>query len=158
VQFTAIVNPHSGPGEGALPNKNYTQAISTLNSMDNVRTIGYVATTWCTKNVSSVLDEVAVYAGWSDYDSSLAMSGIFFDETPTHYFTEYVSYLQTISKAVRSNRGLRDHFVGKRCSFISALGVFCGVPVKPDASGSRYMATPHYITCISSRILWFCCW
>lgn len=126
--------------------------------MDNVRTIGYVATTWCTKNVSSVLDEVAVYAGWGNRDSSLAMGGIFFDETPTLYTPEYVSYLQTISQAVHRNHGLKDGFVGKRSSFISALGVFCGFPVKPEVGGSRYMVTPHYIAYISSRVLWFCSW
>ncbi|KAF2793488.1 hypothetical protein K505DRAFT_385480 [Melanomma pulvis-pyrius CBS 109.77] len=123
VHFTAIVNPHSGPGEGALPNDVYTQAIQTLNSLDNVRTIGYVATTWCTKNVSSVLNEIAVYTGWGASDPSLAMNGIFFDETPTHYTPEYVSYLQKISQAVHTNRGLKEGFVGKRTFLISALGV-----------------------------------
>ncbi|KAF2177703.1 hypothetical protein K469DRAFT_807023 [Zopfia rhizophila CBS 207.26] len=111
VSFTAIVNPHSGPGEGSLPNENYTQAIQTLNSLENLRTIGYVATTWCTKNVSSVLDEVAVYAGWSSHDPSLAMSGIFFDETPWQHTSEYVTYLQTISQAVHGNPGLREGYV-----------------------------------------------
>lgn len=123
VHFTAIVNPNSGPGEGALPNEDYTQAIQTLNSFANVRTVGYVATTWCMKNVSSVLDEIAVYSGWGAYDSSLAMSGIFFDETPTHYTPEYVSYLQTISQAVRDGHGLKGSYVGKRESFISAFRV-----------------------------------
>lgn len=100
VQFTAIVNPHSGPGEGALPSESYTQAIQVLNSFNNVRTIGYVATTWCKKNVSSVLDEISVYAGWGKIDPSLAMDGIFLDETPTIYSSEYVSYFKTISQAV----------------------------------------------------------
>ncbi|KAF2115111.1 Spherulation-specific family 4 [Lophiotrema nucula] len=111
VHFTAIINPQSGPGEGALPNENYTQAIQTLNALDNVRTIGYVATTWCSKNLSSVLDEIAVYAGWGSQDPSLAMSGIFFDETPTLYTPEYVSYLQAVSQAVHSNGGLQEGFV-----------------------------------------------
>lgn len=60
VQFTAIVNPHSGSGEGALPSESYTQAIQVVNALDNVRAIGYVATTWCTQNMSSVLDEIFV--------------------------------------------------------------------------------------------------
>lgn len=127
VQFTAIINPNSGPGDGALPNESYTQAIQTLNSLGNVRTIGYVATTWCHKNLNLVLDEITVYAGWGISDHSLSLSGIFFDETPTRYTSEYVSYLQTMSRAVRRHHGLRDGFVGKSHFFISALGVsrFC---------------------------------
>lgn len=133
MHFTAIVNPHNGPGEGALPNENYTQAIRTLNSLENVRTIGYVATTWCTKTMSSVLDEIAVYTGWGDSDPSLAMNGIFFDETPTHYTTEYVLYLQTIFRAVHSNRGFKEGFVGKRTPFISAMGVVRGSYKSPKS-------------------------
>jgi hypothetical protein len=117
VQFTAIVNPHNGPGEGLLPNEDYTQAIKTLNSMDNVRTIGYVATTWFRRSLNSVLDDVARYAGWGISDHSLAMSGIFFDETPTRYAPEYVSYLQTLSRVVRSHHGLKDGYIGKTFSF-----------------------------------------
>ncbi|KAF2471078.1 uncharacterized protein BDR25DRAFT_30243 [Lindgomyces ingoldianus] len=123
VQFTAIVNPYSGPGDSALPNENYTQAIHTLNALGNVRTIGYVATTWCTKNASSVLDEVAVYAGWGAQDPQLAMSGIFFDETPTHYTPEYASYLQTISQAVHNNRGLKDGYVVGGSRYMAPLTI-----------------------------------
>jgi hypothetical protein len=111
VHFTVIVNPHSGPGEDALPNANYTEAIATLNLLDNVRTIGYVATTWCTKNVSLVLDEISVYAEWGLQNPSLALHGIFFDETVTQYSTDYVHYLRTVSEAVRSSDGLADGFV-----------------------------------------------
>ncbi|KAF2006596.1 hypothetical protein P154DRAFT_421660 [Amniculicola lignicola CBS 123094] len=121
VQFTAVVNPHSGPGVDPLPDATYQLSIERLNSLENVRTIGYVATTWCAKNMSSALDEVALYAGWASKAPSLAMSGIFFDETPTHYTTEYASYLQTLSEAVRSSPGLMDGYVGKKfsCSVIS---------------------------------------
>ncbi|KAF2677031.1 hypothetical protein K458DRAFT_164899 [Lentithecium fluviatile CBS 122367] len=97
VQFTAIVNPNSGPGKSPLPDELYSHAIKRLNVFDNVRTVSYVATTWCAKNLSSVLDEVAAYSRWGDHDPSLAMKEIFFDETPTHYNTEYVSYLRDIS-------------------------------------------------------------
>lgn len=125
VQFTAIVNPHNGPGEGLLPNEDYTQAIKTLNSMDNVRTIGYVATTWFSRSLNSVLDDVARYAGWGISDPSLAMSGIFFDETPTRYAPEYVSYLQILSQVVRSHGGLKDGYIGK--TLLSHIGTRCTV-------------------------------
>jgi hypothetical protein len=86
--FTVFVNPHNGPGKGVLPNENYTQAIQTLDSLENARTIGYVATTWCTKTMISVLDEIAVHTGWGDSDPPLAMSGTLFDETSTYCTTE----------------------------------------------------------------------
>jgi hypothetical protein len=56
--------------------------------MENARTIGYVATTWCTKTMISGLDEIAVHTGWGDSDPPLAMSGTFFDETSTYCTTE----------------------------------------------------------------------
>lgn len=154
VQFTVIINPNSGPGECALPDDSYTEAIRRLNSMDNVRTIGYVATTWCTRSLGSVLDDITLYAEWGNFDPSLAMTGIFFDETPTSYTPEHVSYLQTISQTVRSNHGLTDGFVGKTYSFISALGVF-EAPAGPEAGGSRYMDHPSYITCSSPQYCGF---
>jgi hypothetical protein len=157
VHFTAVINPNSGPGEGPLPNEDYRQAIRMLNSKDNVRTIGYVATTWCQRDLKSVLDEIARYAEWGNSDSSLAMSGIFFDETPTRYAPEYVSFLQTVSLDVRSHRGLKDGFVGKGNFLIPGLGVLHALCPMPEAGGSRYMATPLYIACTSSAILWFCC-
>ncbi|KAF2868585.1 Spherulation-specific family 4-domain-containing protein [Massariosphaeria phaeospora] len=146
VQFTAIVNPHSGPGEGMLPNEDYLQAIQTLNSFSNVRTIGYVATTWFKRDLSSVLQDIAVYAGWGNHDSSLAMSGVFFDEIPTGYSSELVSYLQTISKAVHNSHGLRDGYVGKSDPFISALSVLRGLhqTPKPEIGGSRSTASSLY--------------
>jgi hypothetical protein len=137
VHFTAIVNPYSGPGDGALPNNAYTQAIHTLNALGNVRTIGYVATTWCTKNVSSVLEEVAVYAGWGAQDPLLTMSGIFFDETPTHYNSESAAYLQTISQAVHSNRGLKDGYVGKRLLSFRHLASLVASTAKADVGGTQ---------------------
>ncbi|KAF1835305.1 hypothetical protein BDW02DRAFT_588259 [Decorospora gaudefroyi] len=111
INFTAIVNIHNGPGEGALPNAEYSTAIGTLNSLTNVRTIGYVATTWCTKNLSSVLDDIFTYSFWGEYDPSLALNGIFVDETPTQYSPDFVSYLGAIAQAVQDSIGLKDSYI-----------------------------------------------
>lgn len=59
VQFTVVINIHNGPGEGALPNAEYSTVTEALNLLSNVRTIGYAATTWCTRDLSSVLDDIA---------------------------------------------------------------------------------------------------
>ncbi|KAF2820329.1 hypothetical protein CC86DRAFT_360985 [Ophiobolus disseminans] len=124
VQFTAIVNVHNGPGEGALPNPEYSHAIETLNSFNNVRTVGYVSTTWCARNLNSVLDEIAAYSFWGEYRDSLAVDGIFVDETPTQYSPESVSYLHTIAQAVHGSNGLKEGFIGRSSFHFGTGGVF----------------------------------
>lgn len=113
------MNVHSGPGEGALPSTDYGNGIKILNSFANMRTIGYVSTLWGERNLSTVLDEVATYSFWSDYDSSFALDGIFVDETPTEFSTNYVSYLESITQAVHGSPGLKEGYIGK-VPFISA--------------------------------------
>jgi hypothetical protein len=117
VEFTAILNVYNGPGDGALPNPDYSQAIETLNSLHNVRTVGYVATTWCARNLSSVLDDIAAYSFWGEYQDSLAMDGIFVDETPTQYSPDSISYLQAIAQAIHESDGLKDRYIGKGTFF-----------------------------------------
>jgi len=75
---------------------------------------------------------------------SLDMSGIFFDEIPTHYTPEYVSYLQAISQAVHSHRGLREGHVGERATFISTLGVSLGFYQSPKSVGPDIWAPSLY--------------
>jgi hypothetical protein len=113
VQFTAIINVHDGPGDGALPNPEYSHAITTLNGFNNVRTVGYVATTWCERTLSSVLDDIAAYSFWGEYQNSLAIDGIFVDETPTQYTQDSDSYLQTIAQTVRESDGLKEGYIGR---------------------------------------------
>jgi hypothetical protein len=113
VHFTAIVNVHNGPGDGALPTSEYSHAIQTLNSFNNVRTVGYVSTTWCARDLTSVLDEVAAYSFWGEYQDSLAIDGIFVDETPTQYSPDTVAYLQTIADAIHESDGLKEGYIGK---------------------------------------------
>ncbi|OCL10268.1 hypothetical protein AOQ84DRAFT_1345 [Glonium stellatum] len=138
LDFTVIVNPNSGPGDSALPDANYTQGIATLSSYNNVRTIGYVATSWAQKDVNTVLQEIATYAAWSDQNSSLALGGIFFDETPAQYDPDSAQYLQTISDAVRSASGLADGYVVHNPGSV------------PDA---RYLANPLYITMADATVV-----
>lgn len=155
VQFTAIVNPNNGPGEAALPNEDYSQAIETLNGFDNVRTVGYVATTWCMKNLSSVLDEVAAYSGWGGHGSSLAMSGIVFDETPTQYSAEYALYLQTISQAVHESHGLKDGYVGMSDPLHFGIGAWYGSHHRPKPVGP-ILGCDHFTAMLPFRLPRFC--
>jgi len=122
-QFTAVVNIYNGPGDGALPNAEYSHAIGTLNRFNNVRTVGYVSTTWCERELSTVLDDIAAYSFWGDYHDDLAMDGIFVDETPTQFSANSISYLQTIAKAVHESDGLRKSFIGVWSFHFGIIGV-----------------------------------
>ncbi|KAL4918811.1 Spherulation-specific family 4 [Aspergillus aurantiobrunneus] len=129
VNFTVVVNPGSGPGPNPLPDGNYTREIPRLTSHDNVRVLGYVATTYARRNISLVRNDIETYAAWptTSADPKLAVRGIFFDETPQQYDAENMAYLEDLTSIVRNTPGLGpDNFV------------FHNPGVVPD---SRYLST-----------------
>lgn len=63
------------------------------------------------------------HSSWGDCNSSLALQGIFVDETPTQYSPESVSYLQEISNAVNSSAGIDGSYIGKQKFFMFNLTV-----------------------------------
>ncbi|KAH7720219.1 cell surface spherulin 4-like protein [Aphelenchoides avenae] len=97
VDFLVVVNPDSGPGAGTYPNSDYVTGIAKLNSYSNVKTIGYVHTTYGKDPTSVIEKNITKYAGWSDYTSqNIAVQGIFFDETNSSSAVN--SYMQTVSE------------------------------------------------------------
>jgi hypothetical protein len=108
LDFTVIVNPDSGPGLLPYPNNDYAPQIQRLNAYSNVRTVGYVRTGYGARNITSVLEDVANYAGWDANTTTrgLGMSGIFFDEVVSEYSTEAAEYMRTINEAVKDASGL----------------------------------------------------
>lgn len=115
VDFTVIVNPCSGPCIGSLPDQYYLSEIPKLRTYENIRTLGYVATNYATKNLSSVLAEIDTYANWPKManNTKLKVDGIFFDETPSTYESYKYDYLSKASTAVKNGTRFRDRFVGK---------------------------------------------
>ncbi|KAF2758819.1 hypothetical protein EJ05DRAFT_510697 [Pseudovirgaria hyperparasitica] len=111
LDFTVVVNPHSGPGSSALPDANYTREIPKLNEFDNVRTLGYVATDYGSKALDLTLAEIAMYAAWAEKSANMTMDGVFFDETPTHYDANADAYMQAVSTAVQESDGFGESFV-----------------------------------------------
>jgi hypothetical protein len=114
VNFTVVINPGSGPGPNALPDANYTREIPKFSAYDNVRLLGYVATTYANRNISLVRRDIETYAAWPTKSSNpdLAVRGIFFDETPQQYDPNTLAYLQSLSSLVKNTTGLGpDHFV-----------------------------------------------
>ena len=81
LSFTVIVNPDSGPGTNTLSDPNYARELPKLNSRKNVQTIGYVRTTWATRNISDVLQDVSTYSSWAENKTAdYQVHGIFYDE------------------------------------------------------------------------------
>ncbi|KAH7360230.1 Spherulation-specific family 4-domain-containing protein [Rhexocercosporidium sp. MPI-PUGE-AT-0058] len=108
LNFTAVVNPASGPGDTPSPDANYTREIPRLNSYPNVRTVGYVSTSWTNRNVSLALADIQTYSKWASNSTvpNLGMRGIFLDETPATWTAESQEYLEDIASAIRSDAGL----------------------------------------------------
>ena len=70
-------------------------------------TVGYVRTTYGTRNLEEVFDDVRKYAGWgNDMGKGLAVKGIFFDETPNTYTADTVEYLNNITRFAKNTDGI----------------------------------------------------
>ena len=91
---------------------------------------------------------------WGEYDAALALSGIFVDETPTQYTPDFVSYLRSISQAVRDSAGLKDSYIGMAFLFISIIVA----PVNPRKY--RPLRPLLYwlpVVTVAAQVLnWFC--
>ncbi|KAL5339249.1 Spherulation-specific family 4 [Aspergillus crustosus] len=129
VNFTIVVNPGSGPGPNSLPDSNYTKEVPKLAAHGNARLLGYVHTTYATRNISLVRRDIETYAAWPTIgaDPNLAVRGIFFDETPQQYDVDAFVYLEELTSVVRSTPGLGPDNL-----------VFHNPGVIPD---SRYLST-----------------
>lgn len=108
LNFTIVINPASGPGNGAGPDANYTREIPRLNAYANVRTFGYVSTDYAKRNLGLVLRDISTYSAWSENATfpGLGMHGIFLDETSSQYEPASAQFFETIASAVRSEAGL----------------------------------------------------
>jgi hypothetical protein len=102
-----IINPSSGPGAAQYPDEQYTAALNQLATYSNVQKVGYVRTGYATRNVSDVISELNVYAGWASKGPAFAMDGIFFDESPHQYSVEAVDFMLKASRAVKDATGLQ---------------------------------------------------
>jgi Spherulation-specific family 4 len=103
-----VVNPNSGPGNAILPDGNYTREIPRLNAYSNVRTVGYVSTSWASRPLSSALQDISTYSGWPKNSTvqGLSVQGIFFDETPSVYNASGANFLNSAAAAIKFQPGL----------------------------------------------------
>jgi hypothetical protein len=78
-----------------------------LNSYANVKTVGYVRTGYAGRNLTDVIADVSIYGGWASKSESLAMHGIFCDESPHEFSEVAVEYMRTLNQAIKTTKGLR---------------------------------------------------
>lgn len=104
--FTVILSIEHGPGNTAWPAGVYVKPIERLNTLPNVRTIGYVDTAYGYRANATVRKEIETYAAWNN--SGIAISGIFFDHTPVQEANNARAYLKNVSATVRHLQGFQE--------------------------------------------------
>lgn len=99
-QYLVVVNPGNGPGPGSLPDANYCREIPKLRSQPNVAVYGYVHVQWAQRDLETVLHDVEIYQAWPNHDATMAVDGIFVDETPTAADAPTVAFLGSLTSLV----------------------------------------------------------
>jgi Spherulation-specific family 4 len=109
-----VINPFNGPGLDDLPDENYQREIPKLTCHPNVRVVGYVHTTWATRDLDLVCQDVAKYAAWPERSGvpELKVTGVFVDETPNIYDADAEAYLANLRKHVKQMPGGDENVVG----------------------------------------------
>ncbi len=85
-----ILNPYNGPG--ALPDSNYTQAVTDAHAR-GIKVLGYVSTGYSGRPLADVKNDINQFKAWYEID------GIFLDETSIYavalpYYREIDGYLR----------------------------------------------------------------
>jgi hypothetical protein len=103
INFQIVVAPNL---INVVPDVNYVTHLQVLNNYTNVQTLGYVSTSWATRNITAVQEEIKAYASWIDYAAAnIQVSGIFFDEAPSANTTEKHSYMSNVTTFAKSLLG-----------------------------------------------------
>jgi Spherulation-specific family 4 len=113
VDFIIVINPASGPGPDSLPDTIYAREIIRLNSYANVRTIGYVPMNYGKKPIESTYADITKYCGWGNQNPSLAMQGVFLDESPQIADPHNITYVENVRNYVKSQKALSSGLLGK---------------------------------------------
>lgn len=95
LDFNVIVSPNLAFMQ---PDANYVAGLASLKSHANVRTLGYVYTSYGVRNISDIEADINKYAEWNK-PTKIPIDGVFFDESPSNNATfPYMSALSTYAK------------------------------------------------------------
>ncbi|KAH7069092.1 Spherulation-specific family 4 [Paraphoma chrysanthemicola] len=106
-EFLVIVNPDSGPGAAPWwPNVDYAREIPKLNAFTNVKTVGYVRSTYCNRPIDQVFQDIDTYATRKINGKDNLFQGIFVDETVNIFSPEVKTYLDRVDSKIKGTQGL----------------------------------------------------
>jgi hypothetical protein len=132
--FYVIVNNERGAPYPQNPPPNmidWADPLGALNSKSNVRTLGYIATTFGARDIAEVkrgIDQYAVWTtqtGWSGAVNDVSLDGVFFDEIDTD--PQFLDYNREISQYARTVLSARPGATG------AIVVLNPGVPVNSDS-------------------------
>ena len=98
VQFLAIINPNSGPGQDAVPDASYRAVLRELGRVPNIRPVGYVHCSYGKRSAADIRGEIDTYRGWNP---EFKLDGIFIDEAPSD--PGLVPYMTSLADHVHSS-------------------------------------------------------
>jgi hypothetical protein len=88
-----VINPNA---------TDYAQVIPNLLGQKNVRLIGYIDVNLGNTSVDNVTDQIDEYAAWGASAPTLALDGVFFDQTPSGDSNADAEYLTEITQHARN--------------------------------------------------------
>ena len=103
ILYNVVVNPDSGPGSGHYPDASLIKGLEALNALRNVRTLGYIDTSYSKRDIALVNKDIDTYANWASYKhGNITVHGIFFDDVSSvdsqavyHYYERLGDYTRT---------------------------------------------------------------
>ncbi|KAH6986701.1 Spherulation-specific family 4-domain-containing protein, partial [Ilyonectria destructans] len=120
IQWLAILNLLNGPGSTGSPGNNdpnYITGISKLNNYSNVKTIGYIYTSYAKILLYKLKATITTWSKWATYSqANIAIYGIFFDECSSANF----NYL---NQAIIFARRAFGNSITTVCNFGAKAGV-----------------------------------
>lgn len=110
LDFEIVIAPNLS---NTFPDKNYEVALESLNNFTNVRTLGYVPTSYAMRDITEVLGEVDCYAAWGTNGSNprVVVQGIFFDEAPSTFTNDTFNYMSNISNYAKDALGVGRRYI-----------------------------------------------
>jgi hypothetical protein len=80
--------------------------VEKLKKSRNVQLLGYVKIGYAKRSISTVTDQINKYTGWASRRNSIAVDGIFIDESPYIWNETNGKYLGDVRKVIKDASGL----------------------------------------------------
>ncbi|APA06740.1 hypothetical protein SS1G_04664 [Sclerotinia sclerotiorum 1980 UF-70] len=107
LKFHVVVSPNLAFTD---PDVNYVAGLTSLNSHPNVLTLGYIYTSYGSRDFSEIAADIVKYVKWNTA-TQLPIGGLFFDESPSDnstfpYMSNLTAYARTLLGAGKDHISL----------------------------------------------------